>query len=277
MSRSCRKKLAILLDNERLKKYNQLCGGDNVKVEITKNPSIRQTEGLCKLHTEAFGDEKEFILNFISSAFFMAVAVASEDDEVIGAAYLVRPDASENILYGYAVATLQSHRKKGVCREIHKAIFDFCDTNNFSYILHPATPELCIFYKNLGLIELAYTYEAEVEGDGGRVYDISAEEYITLRDMMLDGVKWTPEWLCLAAYRTVGFEIDGISLAACISGDRIEEVLAPPHLEGAAARRAATVFGRGRLLCFTDNPLGASCAVMGYNASPYKYFNLFME
>ena len=277
MSRSCRKKLAILLDNEVLKKYNQLCGGDKVKVEITEKPDSKRTAGLCRLHKEAFGDSEEFVLKFMASSFFMAVAIATEDDEVIGAAYLVRPDSNEKVLYGYAVATLRSHRKKGVCREIHKSIFDLCDSEGYAYILHPATPELCSFYKNLGLSPLSYTYEVEIEGDGGRYYDISADEYIAVRRMMLDGIGWNPEWIRLAGYKTVGFDIDGISLAACISTNRIEEVLAPPHLEGAAARRAASVLGRGRLLCFTDNPIGSSVAVMGYNANSYKYFNLFME
>jgi hypothetical protein len=149
-----------------------------------------------------------------------------------------------------------------------------CRENYSVYAVHPADNSLTGFYRGLGMKECSYRYFTSVEGDGGAFCDVSPREYSFMGEMYSRGAD--PQWLTAGGYRLVGFELDGIECAACLSDGVIWEVLAPPHLEGRAARRCASVYGTARLALQCDSPIGAETALMTYNGH-FNDFRLFGE
>lgn len=239
-----------------------------------EKPDERLISHIVFAWQEAFGDEEEYIRSFISSSFYRGCFFAADGDRAVSFVHLTSPTEDERFVYGYGVSTLKEYRGRGLCRELHKRIFATCLEKYSVYGVHPASEGLADLYRSMGMKPSSYRYYSLVEGDGGKYYPISTGEYSFMRSVYSEGV--SGEWLSAGEYVTVGFELEGTECAACLSDGVIVELLAPPQLEGMAARRVASVYGRARLMSLCDSPVGAECALMTYNG--YKTdFSLFNE
>ncbi len=236
--------------------------------------SGRVLSDIIYLWQSAFGDSEEYIRNFIASPFWRGCVAMAEDGKIVSAVHLTCPSENESFIYGYAVATLPEYRGRGFCRRLHESIFAACKEKYAVYGVHPASGELVSFYGSMGMKVSSYRYFSEIEGDGGKLSTISRREYCDMRGMY--SASLSPNWLEVGEYETVGFELRGVWCAACMSDGKIWELLAPPELEGAAARRAATLYGRAKLMALCDIPMSAECALMTYNGEE-RDFALFIE
>ncbi len=226
------------------------------------------------LWSDAFGDGEEYIKNFMDSPFWRGCVAMADCGKIVSAVHLTCPTENEGFIYGYAVATLREYRGRGLCRRLHESIFAACREKYAVYGVHPASGELVSFYRSMDMEPSSYRYFSTVEGDGGVLCPISHREYCDMRRMYLGTL--SPHWLEAGEYETVGFDLDGVWCAACMSGGKIWELLAPPELEGAAARRAATMYGRAELAALCDSPVASECALMTYNGEE-RNFSLFIE
>ena len=94
-------------------------------------PTREQTEGLCKLWQEAFGDNDAFLDAFWSTAFSSdRCRCITVDGEVAAALYWFDCRCENKpMAYLYAVATARSHRGKGLC----KALMESTHTHWYSF------------------------------------------------------------------------------------------------------------------------------------------------
>lgn len=237
-------------------------------------PMGKTADDIVYLWQQAFGDSEEYIRNFMDASFYRGCVAAVKDDRVISAVHLTCPTDDESFIYGYAVATLEEERGKGISGMLHESIFAACREKYATYAVHPATDSLVAFYTRLGMNISSYRYFTNVEGDGGKCALISRKEYRDIREMLCGNIN--EDWLRLGEYDLLGFDMDGIWCAAAVSDGTIWEILAPPQLEGAAARRAATYFGKARLSVLCDTPVASECAMMMYNGSNND-FALYIE
>lgn len=237
-------------------------------------PMSKTADDLVLLWQEAFGDSEEYIRSFMDASFYRGCVAAVKDEKVISAVHLTCPTNDESFIYGYAVATLKEEQGKGICRMLHENIFALCREKYATYAVHPANDSLVSFYAKLGMKTASFRYFVNIEGDGGKYSLISAKEYSDMRRMYSGDI--SEEWLKAGEYTLLGFDIEGIWCAAAISDGTVWEILAPPQLEGAAARRAASHLGSARLSVPCDTPISSECALMTYNGRNND-FNLYIE
>lgn len=237
-------------------------------------PQEKELREIVYLWSDAFDDSEEYIRKFISSSFWKGCVVARVDDRIVAGVHLTSPTEDDRFLYGYAVATLKEYRGRGLCKKIHENIFAACREKYAVYGVHPASPSLVSLYSSIGMKPSSYRYFSEIHGDDGDVKEISHCEYSQMREFYLGRI--SEAWLMAGEYVTLGFDIDGVWCAACLSEGVIWEILAPADIEGKASRRAASFYGKARLATTCDTPIAAECALMTYNGNSAN-FGLFIE
>ena len=251
-----------------------------MKVKFTESPCGENLFGIIKLWSEVFGDDESFISKFVCCGDYAGAVVAEYENKTVGMAHLISLEGNRKAYYCYAVATDADYRGRGICKEILEFIKEKCRAENAALFLHPATDSLAAYYRKHGFAPIAYSYTMECEGDGGKVHQISASEYKRIRDFQFDGYGyygWSEDMLELSGLSFISFDIDGEYMAAALYGNKIYELCAPPHLQGQAARRAASASGSATVVMSADSPACAQVSVMAYNCSEFSYFNLFLE
>ncbi len=232
------------------------------------------------LWMSTFGDSADFIGAVTGSESYYGAVVAECDGELAGISHLLRVSGERPGLYIYAVATDERYRNRGVCTEMLELLKTYSLGQGLSLLLHPADVGLASYYRRRGFVPLSYRICDIAEGDGGKYTEITAEEYLSVREFCFGGrgfYGWTEDVLSVSGLRFIAFDIDGEYCGAAINGATVCEICASPVSYGKAVRRAARAAGTASVMTLTDIPLGAEVAVMGYNCDDYSYFNLFLE
>ena len=143
--------------------------------------------GIFALWQEAFGDSPESISGFFSSFPCCRSYVAEEAGEIAAMVHalplILRVDKDLSAAYVYAVATLQSHRGRGLCRRLLAFAEDDLKTCGFQCaVLTPGEPSLFRFYEALGY-EAVFTRNRT--GWDGCGTPVSPAEYARLREASL--------------------------------------------------------------------------------------------
>ena len=195
-------------------------------------PTREQTEGLCRLWQEAFGDDDAFLDTFWSTAFSSdRCRCITADGEVAAALYWF--DCRCNgapMAYLYAVATAKKHRGKGLCRRLLADTHTLLTKLGYAgSILVPGEPELFAMYEKMGYRRFGGmdTFLCEA-GQPTPLQQITAEEYARLRPGFLpeggveqDGMAfletyakfYTGDGFLLAAAEDFGLELLGDATA----------------------------------------------------------------
>ena len=201
-------------------------------------PTREQTEGLCRLWQEAFGDDDAFLDTFWSTAFSSdRCRCITNNGEVAAALYWFDCRCEKApMAYLYAVATAKKHRGKGLCRALMEDTHGLLAKLGYAgSILVPGEPGLFAMYEKMGYrcfggMDTTLCEAAEALP----VREIDAEEYMRLRlDFLPQGGVaqegmaflatyarfYTGEGFLLAATENMGLELLGdAALAAGIAG-----------------------------------------------------------
>ena len=116
-------------------------------------PTREQTEGLCKLWQEAFGDTDTFLDAFWSTAFSSDRCRCITIDGQVAAALYWFDCSCENkpMTYLYAVATAKKHRGKGLCRALMEDTHELLKSLGYGgSILVPGDAGLFAMYEAMG-------------------------------------------------------------------------------------------------------------------------------
>lgn len=146
--------------------------------------------GLRALWKEAFGDSDQFLDSFFSTAFAPErYHCLLDGDKPVSALYWLpchldgRP-----IAYIYAVATAESHRGQGLCRQLMSETHEILKQHGYhGAILVPATPELFDLYRKFGYRTCCTCREFTCDAgkDIVSLQPLDANEYARLRRKML--------------------------------------------------------------------------------------------
>ena len=144
--------------------------------------------GIAALWGEAFGDSPEAVSRFFEAFPDCISFVAREQGQIVSMVHALpqtlRAGADLPAAYVYAVATLQSHRGRGLCRELMAfAESDLTQRGFACAVLTPGEPSLFEFYRNLGYTS-AFTRNRTACSGGT---PIPAAEYLALRERLLTG------------------------------------------------------------------------------------------
>ena len=140
--------------------------------------------GITALWQEAFGDSPEAIAYFFKSFPNCLSYVAEEQGKIVSMVHALPQVLSPDVpaAYVYAVATLRSHRGKGLCRALMAfAEADLRQRGFACCVLTPGEPGLFDYYKALGY-ETAFTRRRTAFSGGEPV---CAAEYLALREQLL--------------------------------------------------------------------------------------------
>ena len=140
--------------------------------------------GIVTLWQEAFGDSPEAVSYFFQSFPGCLSYVAEEEGEVISMVHALpqtlSPDTSA--AYVYAVATLRSHRGKGLCRDLMAFAEQDLSSRGFSCaVLTPGELGLFDYYERLGY-SIAFT-RRRVKFSGGT--ELTLSQYLSKREQLL--------------------------------------------------------------------------------------------
>ena len=195
-------------------------------------PTREQTEGLCRLWQEAFGDDDAFLDTFWSTGFSAdRCRCITVDGEVAAALYWFdcRCD-SVPMAYLYAVATAKKHRGKSLCHHLMEDTHALLKALGYAgSILVPGEPGLFAMYEKMGYRRFGGMDTLLCEaGQPVALRQITAEEYAWLRPGFLpvggveqDGMAffetyakfYTGEGFLLAATEDFGLELLGDTTA----------------------------------------------------------------
>ena len=244
-------------------------------------PTENELYGICNLWSECFSDDIDFIKDFYRNMPVHSTVCCFFNDIPVSMAVLL--DAGKGY-YGYAVCTREDHRKKGLCRRIHDYIREKCESEQREYFVHPATEDLCSYYKRMGMKESLSYYEVRtVSCDIADTFTVDPSEYSRIRELYFGGYSYYPwcdkalENLVFHGLELRGAYIDGCECAAAVEGDTILELCAPDYLYGKAA--CAFLYGRstvGKVRFMSEATPFDRTALMSFSGS-YIYFNLFFE
>jgi len=148
-------------------------------------PTREQTEGLCRLWQEAFGDDDAFLDSFWSTAFSSdRCRCITIDGEVAAALYWFdcRCDGTP-MAYLYAVATGKKHRGKGLCRCLMEDTHALLKSLGYAgAILVPGEQGLFAMYEKMGYRRFGGMDTVHcTAGQPVELREIPAEEYTRLR------------------------------------------------------------------------------------------------
>ena len=139
---------------------------------------------LTALWGEAFGDSPDAVARFFEAFPRCRSYVADEDGRIVSMVHALPQVLSPDVpaAYIYAVATAQSHRGRGLCRElIAFAEKDLKQQGFACTVLTPGEERLFRFYEQLGY-RTAFTRNRTAFSGGT---SISIEEYAHLREQVL--------------------------------------------------------------------------------------------
>lgn len=161
--------------------------------------SEKYRNGIIKLWQEAFGDDEEFICDFLEKIDYKKnLLVFLDNGEVVSMATIL-PVFCKSVKgrYVYAVATAKSHRGKGLCKAVMNRIDEVIKSQGEGFaILVPASESLFSFYEKLGYYDTIYKPSfSEVNGIGKQC---SVSEYFKIRNEIFsdyDLIGWSEEML----------------------------------------------------------------------------------
>ena len=140
--------------------------------------------GIAALWQEAFGDSPKAVTYFFESFPNCISYVSDEGGEITSMVHALPQVLSPNTpaAYVYAVATLKSHRGKGLCRKLMAFAEADLQKRDFGCaVLTPGEQSLFDFYERLGY-ETAFTRK-RTAFEGGR--EISLADYLARREEIL--------------------------------------------------------------------------------------------
>ena len=187
---------------------------------------------IASLWQEAFGEPAQAVSSFFDAFPGCLSYVAVEDGTVVSMVHALPQVLSPDIpaAYIYAVATLQSHRGRGLCARLMAFAETDLQQRGFSCcVLTPGEPSLFAFYDRLGYAA-AFTRCRSVFSGG---VPISLPAYLTRREALLT----VPHMVCDEATLEYARQIYGLSFyetedgIAAASSDYTAEVL-PQDLGG---------------------------------------------
>ena len=191
--------------------------------------------GISRLWQEAFGDSPDCVSEFFAAFPGCRSYVAEEAGEIAAMVHalpqILRADADLPAAYIYAVATLKSHRGRGLCRNLMAfAEADLKQSGFRCAVLTPGEPGLFRFYEALGY-EAVFTRNRAAWDGGGT--PVSPLEYAQLREAWLPGPHMVYDAATLAyAQRVYALEFYKTPTGCCAAGpDYTAEVL-PEDLGG---------------------------------------------
>ena len=140
--------------------------------------------GIISLWQEAFGDSPEAVSYFFKSFSDCVSYVADDGGEVVSMVHALPQTLSADTpaAYIYAVATLRSHRGRGLCRDL--MAFAEADLKHRGFaccVLTPGELGLFDYYERLGY-QIAFT-RRRVAFEQGK--EISLSEYLARREKIL--------------------------------------------------------------------------------------------
>ncbi len=244
-------------------------------------PDESQLSMIASLWGQAFGDEKDFVLDFYKKMPVEFTAAVFCNGELASMAAILSVGEG---YYGYAVCTREALRGNGLCKKLFEGIKEKCERDKRELFIHPATESLSLFYRRLGFTEVLSSYEVKTPGYGiCNVTKCSPAEYYRIRDLYFGGGSYYPWSVGALAFMnengTSYFSaiIDGEECAAAISDGVIIELCAPEYNCG----KACSAFlqnenGMGRVRFLTPASHGGEVAVMSLSGKDV-YFNLFFE
>ena len=145
------------------------------------HPSVAQIPQLRQLWKEAFGDTDAFLDHFYSKAFSpQRCLCATVGCELAAMAYWF---SCGEYAYIYAVATAQSHRRKGICHALMEQIHSILTQEGYAgCIVVPGEESLREFYRGMGYENFGGIHEFSCNaGTPLPLREIDAEEFATLR------------------------------------------------------------------------------------------------
>lgn len=196
-------------------------------------PTREQTDGLCRLWQEAFGDEDAFLDAFWSTAFSADRCRCITVNGDVAAALYWFDCRCEGVpmAYLYAVATAKKHRGRGLCRSLMEDTHELLKSLGYGgSILVPGEPGLTAMYEKMGYACFGGMDTLVCNaGEPVNLQVLTAEEYAHLRKAYLpprgvvqEGLSFLAEFarfytgsdFVLAATEELGLELLGNTAAA---------------------------------------------------------------
>ena len=169
--------------------------------------------GIFALWQEAFGDSPEAAAYFFESFPGCISYVAEDRGRIVSMVHalpqVLSPDTPA--AYVYAVATLRSHRGRGLCRELMAFAEGDLQSRGFGCcVLTPGEPSLFDYYERLGY-EVAFTRHRTTFSGG---QPISLWEYLTRRERLLT----VPHMVCDEATLAYAKKVYGLTFYETATG-----------------------------------------------------------
>lgn len=233
---------------------------------------------LQALWQEAFGDSQETLDKFFATGFspdrFRCIC---EDSRPVCALYWFDCEVNgKRFAYLYAMATLKSHRSKGLAQRLMGEVHEILKTQGYAAaILVPGEPSLFGFYEKLGYHTVATVTEFGCKAADMPIplQQIGVTEYAHLRKAMLPPYGVVQEGATLDYLHTYAkfFAGEGFLLSATVEGDTLiaqellgDIALAPRILSALGAQEGRfRAPGTGRHFAMYL-PLSDDCPQPGY-------------
>ncbi len=183
-------------------------------------------EDIIRIWSEAFGDDREYILNFLES--FREYVYVLEKDAIMTLFPVTLNDKKGH--YVYAVAVDANKRGTG----LGKKLIEFAKANMGDFlVLVPADKSLFDYYRKLGFSENSTIGKYDKTDTNEK---ISVKEYVTLRDKYFNGknyIKWSEEQLSKIAllYNAEFYKNKESTEISMLSKNRIIECLGEEPVE----------------------------------------------
>lgn len=191
--------------------------------------------GISMLWQEAFGDSPECVSEFFTAFPGCRSYVSEEAGEIAAMVHalpqILRADSDLPAAYIYAVATLKSHRGRGLCRNL--MAFAEADLKKQGFrcaVLTPGEPSLFRFYEALGYAAVFTRSRTAWDGTGAPV---SAAEYAQLREASLSVPHMVyDEAALIYAQRVYDLTFYKTSAGCCACGPAYTAEVLPDDLGG---------------------------------------------
>jgi len=225
-------------------------------------------EAIYRIWKECFGDGEEFVSGFFAALGHVVSTLVLEDEKgVFGMGHLlpmgelVTPEGERTpCAVTYALGVSSERRSAGGGELLSRELYALAREKGFLPVICPAEESLFGYYREKVGYKTAFFAEEAVfdaEKNGAEVTEIDAEEYLELREKILENrahiavsedIMKYQQSLCRAS-RGGLFKVtaDGETAVAAVEnweGPRAKEVLSPFGVEKAAAA-AADYLGAG--------------------------------
>lgn len=179
---------------------------------------------------EAFGDAEETLDNFFATGYSPdRCHYICDGDTVVSALYWFDCQLQGRMLaYIYAVATLQSHRGKGLASRLLGQTHEILTKKGYAgAILVPGGKDLFSYYEKLGYRTVTAVNEFSCKASGKPValWEVDAAEYARLRKALLPAGGVVQEGAALAYLHTYAKFYAGEGFLLSASPDKIQEFL----------------------------------------------------